>query len=307
MARKFLLVFLALGILNSMSLTGSAEEKYILIDTMINFNFNPGGFAMDPAGNFYVTDWFGCRILKYDANGQFLKEWGQKGTANGSFDRPSKIALDSDGNVYVVDTWNGRIQRFDSDGTWKNTWTKAGSESFGTPTYVAVDSAHAIYAGGSKVLKFKPDGTLLKKYGASGSPYQPGDIILAQSVVLDLNDNLYVGHYRFKNYITKFKAFFGTVESEWEFESSPEAIALDLTDNIYATDGLYIYKLGPDGKLITKWGEGRTQPVMTDVYVDITVDPTGFVYVLKSGGQLLKYGRMKKIMRAPINRIRILR
>ena len=56
------------------------------------------------------------RILKFDKDGNFIKEWGEIGFRPGQFRTPHALAFDSQGRLYVADRGNHRIQIFDQDG-----------------------------------------------------------------------------------------------------------------------------------------------------------------------------------------------
>jgi DNA-binding beta-propeller fold protein YncE len=56
------------------------------------------------------------RILKYTADGKYVKEWGSLGTGQGQFRTPHALAMDSRGRLYVADRGNHRIQIFDQNG-----------------------------------------------------------------------------------------------------------------------------------------------------------------------------------------------
>jgi sugar lactone lactonase YvrE len=58
------------------------------------------------------------RIVKFDRNGKFIKEWGKWGAAPGDFKTPHAMALDSAGRLLVADRGNLRIQIFDQDGKY---------------------------------------------------------------------------------------------------------------------------------------------------------------------------------------------
>jgi DNA-binding beta-propeller fold protein YncE len=68
--------------------------------------------AADAAGNIYVSDPEGYRVLVFDSNGRFLTTWGDFGADNGTFGLVSGIAVDADGNVYVSDGVNQRLMKF---------------------------------------------------------------------------------------------------------------------------------------------------------------------------------------------------
>ena len=59
-----------------------------------------------------------ARILKYSADGTFIKEWGQIGTMHGEFRTPHALAFDSQGRLFVADRGNHRIEIFDQDGNY---------------------------------------------------------------------------------------------------------------------------------------------------------------------------------------------
>ena len=56
------------------------------------------------------------RILKFDRDGTFIKEWGEIGFRPGQFRTPHAMEFDSQGRLYVADRGNHRIQIFDQDG-----------------------------------------------------------------------------------------------------------------------------------------------------------------------------------------------
>ena len=56
------------------------------------------------------------RILKFDSDGNFIKEWGELGFRPGQFRTPHAMAFDSQGRLFVADRGNHRIQIFDQEG-----------------------------------------------------------------------------------------------------------------------------------------------------------------------------------------------
>ncbi|MFB3827475.1 MAG: peptidyl-alpha-hydroxyglycine alpha-amidating lyase family protein [Bryobacteraceae bacterium] len=83
-------------------------------------------FASD--GSFYVSDGYGnSRVVKFSAQGEFLKAWGTKGSGPGQFNLPHVVQTDSRGTVYVSDRENNRIQIFDAEGKFLREWTHLGA------------------------------------------------------------------------------------------------------------------------------------------------------------------------------------
>ena len=72
------------------------------------------GIAVDPSGQFYVTDTMDYSLKKFDADGKLLKKTGRKGQGPGEFLAPRLLAR-SDCHLYVTDQSIPGIQVFDHD------------------------------------------------------------------------------------------------------------------------------------------------------------------------------------------------
>jgi len=95
--------------------------------TQATFN-RPTDVAFRPDGGFYVTDGYGnSRVVQFSAAGEYVREWGKRGTAPGEFDLPHAVVRDSQGRLYVSDRENNRIQIFDSQGGFLRQWTHLGA------------------------------------------------------------------------------------------------------------------------------------------------------------------------------------
>ena len=62
------------------------------------------------------------RIMKFTADGEFIKEWGQIGNDIGEFRTPHALEFDSQGRLFVADRGNHRIQIFDQDGNYLDSY-----------------------------------------------------------------------------------------------------------------------------------------------------------------------------------------
>lgn len=88
----------------------------------------PTDIAWDSEGNFYVSDGYtNTRVVKFDRDGNYVKEWGTPGDGPGQFRVPHSIAIDSHDRVYVSDRENNRIQIFDVDGNLIRVWNHLGA------------------------------------------------------------------------------------------------------------------------------------------------------------------------------------
>ena len=76
----------------------------------------PTNVAVDKEGNAYVTDTLNNRVEIFDADGNFISEFGKGGDGPGRFARPKGITLDCDGHIWVADEVQSRVQVFDKEG-----------------------------------------------------------------------------------------------------------------------------------------------------------------------------------------------
>jgi DNA-binding beta-propeller fold protein YncE len=91
-----------------------------------HFNL-PTDVAFAPNGDIYVSDGYGsARVVKYSAEGEYLLQWGRRGTGPGEFGLPHNLVIDAQGRVYVTDRDNQRIQVFDSEGKFLDQWKDVG-------------------------------------------------------------------------------------------------------------------------------------------------------------------------------------
>jgi len=84
-------------------------------------------FARD--GSFFVTQGHtrgDPKVLKFDANGSFVKQWGGRGALPWQFEVAHSIVIDSAGLVYVADRENRRIVVFDQNGEFVKGWVYRG-------------------------------------------------------------------------------------------------------------------------------------------------------------------------------------
>jgi DNA-binding beta-propeller fold protein YncE len=129
----------------------------------------PADVAWDAAGNSFVADGYNnSRVVKFDKDGNWVKEWGQRGTAPGEFHTVHSIATDAKGNVYVGDRENNRIQVFDNDGNFLKQWTQAGA-----PWAICITPGpkQVLYTSDSNaglIYKLDLDGNILGAFGKSG-------------------------------------------------------------------------------------------------------------------------------------------
>ncbi|QNA42934.1 peptidyl-alpha-hydroxyglycine alpha-amidating lyase family protein [Lacibacter sediminis] len=171
----------------------------------LHFNL-PTDVTVANDGSFYVSDGYGnSRVVKFSASGNYLLEWGSKGSDEGEFDIPHGITLDKEENVYVADRQNNRIQVFDKTGKFLRVLKNR--DSVPQLPSVTIDSAQELYAidfdynlttdmgnKGSKVFQYDSSGNINFQFGSSGENKRTASWY--HDIAVDNNGNIYVGDIR---------------------------------------------------------------------------------------------------------------
>jgi sugar lactone lactonase YvrE len=109
----------------------------------------PSDVLVAPNGDIFVADGHdarsNARIVKFNKNGKYIKEWGKHGSGPGDIEIPHTLAMDSKGRLFEGDRQNNRIQIFDQDGKLLDIWTQ-----FGRPSGLFIDKNDMIYVADSE-------------------------------------------------------------------------------------------------------------------------------------------------------------
>ncbi len=115
----------------------------------------PSDILVAPNGDIFVADGHGgdtnARIVKFNKDGKFIKEWGKKGNKPGEFNTPHNLAMDSAGRLFVADRSNNRIQVFDQDGKYLFEW-----QQFGRPSGLFIDKHDTLYVADNSPDEINP-------------------------------------------------------------------------------------------------------------------------------------------------------
>ena len=208
----------------------------------------PHGLDVDRDNNIWVTDTGLQQILKFNQDGELLKEIGEatiRGNDSVHFKLPTDVAIAPDGSFYVSDGYgNSRVIKYSQDHTFMFEWGKNG-----------------------------PDRILNKGTNE-------GEFNIPHGIDLDINMNVYVAD-RENNRIQKFDSE-GNFLTAWQNKSAHQlySVAVDNKNNrLLAIDydsiakASNILRFDFDLNLDMQFNNPNTN------YHDIAIDNEGTVYV----------------------------
>ncbi len=171
----------------------------------------PADIAVDPSnGDVYIADGYGNhRIVVFDKNGKWLRQWGSPGAGPGQFmaagsGHPHCVVLSKDNLVYACDRGQDRIQVFDKLGNLKQIIPVI--PGTGTPGLGTAGSAWDVDFSPDKHQKFMFEvdggnevlwtfnralGKILSGFGRPG--HMAGDFTFLHTVSVDSKGDLYTG------------------------------------------------------------------------------------------------------------------
>ena len=86
----------------------------------------PTALTIDGRGNIVIADFYNHRVVRHNAEGEFISAWGvadEVSASNSRFNYPLDVITGNDGEfVYVLDSGNERIKVYGSDGEYKYKW-----------------------------------------------------------------------------------------------------------------------------------------------------------------------------------------
>ena len=128
---------------------GGRDEEYF---------YTPNDVHVAPDGSIFVGEGHSSaegtpnRVLKFDADGNFLFSFGEWGEEPGNFRQPHSLAMDSKGRLFVADRGNNRIQIFDQQGNLLDVW-----HQFSRLSGIYIDKNDVLYAADSESGSVNPD------------------------------------------------------------------------------------------------------------------------------------------------------
>jgi DNA-binding beta-propeller fold protein YncE len=207
-------------------------------------------------------------------------KFGDEGIGPGMFKDARSIALDGSGNIYVGEYIGGRIQVFDSTGKFMTQWVVDPKMPL---RGLAADRKGTVYVVQS--------GKITRHEGETGNLL--GDVAFAGGWGFDdlrstPDGGLVAAWYRNRDDIVRFNSSGQVVQTIRQAISAANGdseldtkVAVDGVGNIYALGTFHnaVFKFGPDGKFLTRFGDAGEQPGQFRAASAIAVDGKGRVYV----------------------------
>lgn len=172
--------------LGQMSGWGEAEGEFIWITDI----------AFSGEGKLFAAEEHTQRINVYDPSDfSFLYAFGQHGSGDGQWDRPSGIAFDSNDTLFVVDSLNHRVQQYDINGKFISQWGEFGDGEgqLNMPWDIFIDGDDNVFVSdwrNDRVQKFSRDGQPLLAFGGPGNG--DGQFNRPTGIATDADGDIYV-------------------------------------------------------------------------------------------------------------------
>jgi len=187
------------AVLLALSATGRGQEsKYPRVDVAVGYKVDPAwprkpkgytwghvpGIAVDKNDHVYVFTRATPPVQVYDADGKFLRAWGEEYVKSAHH-----IRIDHEGNVWVADVGHHIVMQFTPTGRLLRTFGtkgKAGKDekTFNMPTDMAVTPSGDIFVadgyGNARVVHLDSKGKFVKEWGSLGS--KPGQFSIPHSI-----------------------------------------------------------------------------------------------------------------------------
>lgn len=264
---------------------------------------SPMGVAWGKDNRIYVADSANNRVVVFDNDGDFVREFGGFGIAKplrgskatwkpGALNYPTDVAVDSkSGDVYVADFYNDSISVFTAEGSFLRRFPDPvkpvgkGSSGAGgggiAVTAVAVADGKVYATDTYQVLVFDLKGKLLRQFGMPG--LDPGQLDHPNGVAVDSRGRIYVSdsnHNRVTAFSPEGKPLWttGSKVSDLQKETDnpfmlPRGMSITNEGAILVADpiGQALVKMSEDGKVLADYGARGSSPGEFDFPNDVSI------------------------------------
>jgi len=308
----FLILILALfssGCFSKMDNTKEAvtifqgtNNNYVLI--------RPTAVTTDSQGNIYVLDLHATNgfLKKFDAQGNFLKQFAPLGEADNQLQTPVQITKDSKDNLYITDAGaitgvekKRKIQRYNKEDKFEKNIidyqeSAAETEYFG-PAGIVLEKENIYLTNVDKIEKLNLRGQMLKKIGfkeeGNFGYFLSNYIYGPSSVAIDNQENIYV----LDTYSGLIKIFNKKGILFQQFQPRKVAISEPLKGDIQIAKGFLYFldsglgtvsKFTLQGKKIWQRCSKGIKPEQLLNPTDIYLDQQNNIFIADAGNRCIK-------------------
>jgi DNA-binding beta-propeller fold protein YncE len=215
--------------------------------------------AVEPGGNLVVTDARRHTVMRFDATGHLLSEWGPQ-LGDTTLVEPAGVAVQGD-NFFVIDRGTPRIFRLDASGRLLAT---LGLESQGTYGLngLAVDLGGNLFladTGRNRIIVIAPGGQILRSVGRGGTDL--GGLTQPMMVAFAPDGSFFVADWE-NNRIERWNAGFEATDA-FSTGFHPFGVAIDQVGRVYAPDMEHrrIQVYTPQGSPLGEIGAAGSPPL----------------------------------------------
>ena len=135
--------------------------------------FGPRDIALTAEGHVMIVDTGNKRVIEYDGDGNFVRQFGKFGTSGDplEFSEPSSLAVATNGDIFIADFWNKRIVHLDKDLQSKG---EIKVDSWGSQA--VLERAYLALLPDGRLLATDPTRGKILAFGANGAPIGEYDV-----------------------------------------------------------------------------------------------------------------------------------
>lgn len=232
-------------------------------------------------------------LMVFDANGKFLRAWGDDliGSAHG-------CRVDAADHIWVTDIVRHRVLKFDAQGKLLLSLGtgKAGAadDQFNKPTDIAFGNNGEFFVsdgyGNTRVLAFDANGKLLRQWGKPGQGN--GEFNLPHAAIVDREGRLLIGD-RENNRLQIFDQS-GQWLATWP-GFAPYGVAFDTKGRLYVADARaqQVLRLSSKGDIEQRWGKKGSSSGEFDLPHMLAFDAAGNLFVAEVNGRRVQKFEIK--------------
>jgi DNA-binding beta-propeller fold protein YncE len=191
------------------------------------------GFAVAPDGSLAYVDRGRQRVVRLDANGALLTEWGPRFDSEGDAQDLNGIAS-AGSDWYLLDRGRPRILQLDNSGRATRSIDLQSLGTYG-PNGLAVDARGNIYladTGGNRILVFSPGGAVIRSIGTPGAGL--GQLKQPMALSFGPDGAMYVTDFE-NNRLERWDASFQATNA-WPLTGHSWGVAVDRLSRVFVPD-----------------------------------------------------------------------